>query len=307
MSTALVNQNWQGGGTNSVAILDLIPAIRDSLMSPRSKVVYTKALADFLAWNAGHELERTRVLEYRQHMLDEGYAPSTVNIALTAIRRLAEEAEAQGCLSERVAKQIANIQGTPKRGVKFGNWLTEEQALELLSAPDQSTNKGMRDFIVLGLLLGCGLRSDEAVRALIDQVVMRDGRMVLLDILGKGGKFRTVVIPRWLEEPLQEWRRRCLEVGGVHIVRRVWRRDVLDSAGMTHTALAYHIVELAKSIGVKCSPHDLRRTFAATALFNGANLEAVRQALGHASLTTTTRYVASALALRDPACDYLLR
>lgn len=284
-------------------ILDLIPAIRDSVMSPRSKAIYTRALADFIAWNQGHELERTRVLSYRQYMLDQGKAPATVNLALTAIRRLAEEAEAQEMLSERVARQICAIQGIPNRGVKFGNWLTAEQALEILSAPDQRTNKGLRDFVALGLLLGCGLRADEAVRLRIDQVVEREGRLVLLDILGKGRKFRTVVVPRWLEAPLLDWITRG---EGTFVIRCVRKGDGLESAGMTTTALAYGIVRLAKSIGVQCSPHDLRRTFAATALCNGANLEAVRQALGHESLTTTTRYVASALSLRNPACDFVM-
>lgn len=301
MSTALVNQNW--GGTNSVDILDLIPAIRDSVMSPRSKHLYTKELAQFIAWNGGRELERTRVLEYRQYLLDKGYAPASVNLALTAIRRLAEEAEAQNCLSERTARQILAIEGLPNRGVKFGNWLTQEQAVKLLAVSDQSTNKGLRDFVALGLLLGCGLRSDEAVSVRIDQVVERGDRLVLLDILGKGRKYRTVPVPRWLEEPLLDWITRG---EGVYVIRRVWKDDVLDARGMTSTALAYRIVALAEAIGVKCSPHDLRRTNAALAVLNGANIEAVRQALGHESLTTTTRYVASALSLANPACDFVL-
>jgi site-specific recombinase XerD len=295
MSTALL--------APTPSIINLIPAIRDSVMSPRSKALYTKALADFLAWNQGHELERTRVLEYRQHMLDQGYAPATVNLALTAIRRLAEEAEAQNCLSDRVARQILAIDGLPNRGVKFGNWLTQDQALELLALPDQRTNKGLRDFVALGLLLGCGLRSDEAVRVRINQVQERDGRLVLLDILGKGRKFRTAVVPKWMENPLLDWITRGK---GEHIIRRVWKNDVLDSRGMTTTALAYHIVALAAEIGVGLSPHDLRRSFAASAVLNGANIESVRQALGHESLATTTRYVASAISLRNPACDFVL-
>lgn len=299
MSTALLPVDERA----STRILDLIPAIRDSVMSPRSKALYTKALAEFIDWNRGHELERTRVLEYRQHLLDQGYAPASVNLALTAIRRLAEEAEAQGCLSDRVSRQILAIDGLPNRGVKFGNWLTGDQALQLLALPDQRTNKGLRDFVALGLLLGCGLRADEAVRLRIDQVQERDGRLVLLDILGKGRKFRTAVVPKWLESPLLDWITRGT---GEHVIRRVWKDDVLDSRGMTTTALAYHIVDLAAAIGVKCSPHDLRRSFAAAAVMNGANLESVRQALGHESLTTTTRYVASALSLLNPACDFVL-
>lgn len=286
------------------AILDLVPAIRDSVMSQRSKIIYTKELAQFIAWNKGHELERTRVLEYRQHLLDLGKAPATVNLALTAIRRLAEEAEAQGCLDDRKARQILAITGLPNRGVKFGNWLSQDQALELLTVPDQKTNKGLRDFVALGLLLGCGLRSDEAVRVRIDQIAERDGRTVLLDILGKGHKFRTVVVPRWLEAPLREWISICRV--GETIIRRVRKDDVIAPQGMSTTALAKHCAELAAAIGAKCSPHDFRRTHAAVAVLNGASIEAVRQALGHESLATTTRYVASALSLKNPACDFVL-
>jgi len=303
MNTALVNQNRQGGGTNSVDILDLIPAIRDSVVSQRTKILYTKELAQFLAWNDGHELERTRVLEYRQYLLDKGYAPASVNLALTAIRRLAEEAEAQNCLSDRVARQILAIDGLPNRGVKFGNWLTADQTLALLALPDQQTNRGLRDFVALGLLLGCGLRSDEAIRLRIDQVVERDGRLVLLDILGKGRKYRTVVVPRWLEGPLLGWITR----GEGDFVIRPVRSGKIEPKGINNRALATRILEpLVAAIGVKCSPHDLRRTFAATATLNGANVEAVRQALGHESLATTTRYVASALSLANPACDFVL-
>jgi len=285
-------------------ILDLIPAIRDSVMSPRSKKIYTQALRDFIAWNQGHELERTRVLEYRQHLLDQGKAPATVNLALTAIRRLAEEAEAQGWLGDRVARQILAIAGIPNRGVKFGNWLSEEQALAILTVPDQRTNKGKRDFIMLGLLLGCGLRSDEARRLQLEQVAERDGRLVLLDILGKGQKFRTVAVPRWMEGALREWMALCGGTGPV--VRQVLAPgDRLRAEGMNNWALTKHVIECAAAIGVKLSPHDLRRTHAALATLNGANIESVRQALGHESLATTTRYVAGALSLKNPACDFV--
>lgn len=285
-------------------ILDLIPAIRDSVMSPRSKKIYTQSLRDFILWNQGHELERTRVLEYRQHLLDQGKAPATVNLCLTAIRRLAEEAEAQGWLGDRVARQILAIPGIPNRGVKFGNWLSEEQALAILTVPDQRTNKGKRDFIMLGLLLGCGLRSDEARRLQVEQVAERDGRLVLLDILGKGQKFRTVAVPRWMEGALREWMALCGGTGPA--VRQVLAPgDRLRAEGMNNWALTKHVIECAAAIGVKLSPHDLRRTHAALATLNGANIESVRQALGHESLATTTRYVAGALSLKNPACDFV--
>ena len=63
---------------------------------------------------------------------------------------------------------------------------TREQASRLLSLPDPETVKGKRDRAILGLLLACGLRRDELVRLSVEEIQLREGRWVFVDLLGKG-------------------------------------------------------------------------------------------------------------------------
>lgn len=286
------------------SLLDLLPAVRDSVVSDNTKRAYGRALAEFVTWNGGEPLTRSRILAYRQTLLDRGLSSSSINLATSAIRRVAEEAGLRGLIPSMDLAGIRQLRNLPNRGTRMGRWLEDEQILAVLSAPDQSTNRGMRDFIALGLLFGCGLRRSEAVTLRCEQVVSRGGRTVLCDVVGKGRKVRSTVVPVWLAGPMAEWIGRIGEKG--HVLRRVRQTDAVAEQGISGTAIAYIVVRCAKDCGYTISPHDLRRTHSALALQHGANLEQIRQALGHASLATTTKYVAGINTLRNPACDFLL-
>lgn len=281
----------------------LLPSVRDAVISPRTKRAYYAALREFIEFNGGGELGHTSVLAFRQHLVDRGLASASVNLALSAVRKLADEAERQGLISERTWRQIKGVQGMRSRGVSTGNWLTEEQALALLTAPDQSTAAGRRDFVLLGLLIGCGMRREEAINVRCEQAVERCGRLVLLDVEGKGRKIRTLAVPKWLDQPLRDWMAEIRDRGT--IVRRIWRGGEIADDGVTGEAVRQIVGRYCQQLGIKAAPHDLRRTFALQALDGGATVESVRQALGHTSLATTTRYVASVDALRNPACDFM--
>jgi integrase/recombinase XerD len=72
--------------------------------------------------------------------------------------------------------------GRPRgEGNQGGNWLTREQAKELLTVPDRSKIKGKRDYAILALLLGCALRRQELASLDVDGIEMREGRWVLPD------------------------------------------------------------------------------------------------------------------------------
>jgi len=81
-------------------------------------------------------------------------AASTVNLHLSALRKLASEAADNGCLAPALAAGIARIRGAKRQGVRAGNWLTAEEATRLLNAPDRST------------LIGCGNRGIAASTAI---------------------------------------------------------------------------------------------------------------------------------------------
>ena len=88
----------------------------------------------------------------------DGLAASTINVRLSAVRRLVKEGRHAGMLDAEEAARLTDVPNIRERGTCLGNWLTREQAKELLAVPDRSTPKGKRDYCILGLLVGCALR-----------------------------------------------------------------------------------------------------------------------------------------------------
>jgi site-specific recombinase XerC len=72
----------------------------------------------------------------------------------------------------------------------MGNWLTRNQAQELISAASKNSLRGWRDGAILGLLLGYGLRRSEVVGLNLDQLQSREGHWVIVNLVGKGGRLR---------------------------------------------------------------------------------------------------------------------
>lgn len=279
----------------------VIPLVTNTVNSPHSRRAYSRALRAFLAFVGTQPLTRPTVMAWRASLTQGGANPATINQQLSAVRSLAREAAACGLMDEGAAAQVCLVPNLPNSGVRMGNWLEPEQIRGLLAAPDQSTTVGLRDYVALALLFGCGLRRGEVVSLRTDQIAVRGGRTVVLDLMGKGQRVRTCVVPRWLEEPLTRW---ISIIGSGRILRSMEHGVPGESLG--DDGVYWIVKRYAAQVGLNIAPHDLRRTFALQSLEGGANIEAIRQALGHSSLATTTRYVAAGLSLQNPACDYLM-
>src|ERR1700722_19095079 len=133
--------------------------VLDAVTSPHSRRNYAKALDDLFAFAAGRPLTRALLQEWRASMA--ALAPSTVNVRLSAVRKLVGEAHKNGMLGSEEAEHLTDIPNLRQKGSRMGNWLTREQAKELLAVPDRSTLKGKRDYVILALLVGCALRRRE--------------------------------------------------------------------------------------------------------------------------------------------------
>jgi len=103
------------------------------------------------------------VLRYRSFLESLLLSAATINLHLSAIRRLADEAAESSMLSPDLAIGIRRVKGVKRLGRRIGNWLSGEQAQDLLDSIPQNTLRGRRDAALIGLLLGCGLRRSEAV------------------------------------------------------------------------------------------------------------------------------------------------
>ena len=87
-------------------------------------------------------------------------------LPLSAIRKLAAEAAENGLLDRSVAPGIVSLKGVRRSADRAGNWLTREQARDLLAQPHIDTIEGKRDRAILALLLGCALRRSELAAAI---------------------------------------------------------------------------------------------------------------------------------------------
>jgi|SRR5580698_9547242 site-specific recombinase XerC len=96
-----------------------------------------------------------------------------INLYLSAIRRLADEAADSGWLSPELAIGIRRVKGVKRLGRRLGNWLSSDQAQDWLDSISTSTLCGKRDAAGIGLLLGCGLRRSEIVKLRVDQLQKR--------------------------------------------------------------------------------------------------------------------------------------
>jgi integrase len=86
---------------------------------------------------------------------------------------------------------IAKVKGASQRGVRMGNWLDRRQAERLINAPDTTILAGRRDRALFSVLIGCGLRRSEAAALTFIHIQQREGRWVIVDLVGKHGRIRS--------------------------------------------------------------------------------------------------------------------
>src|SRR6201989_2760102 len=263
-------------------------AVLNSLTSLDAQRGYRHAIDEFVDWYFSEPrlaLNRIVVLRYRSHLESRQLAPGTVNLRLGAVRRLAYEAADCGLLSSDLAAGIRRVKGVKKLGVRLGNWLTVEQTNSLWQAPDSQGLTGKRDRALLAFLLACGLRRHEAVGLGIDDLQQREEHWAIVDLEGKAGHIRTVPVPGWVKEQLDEW----LEAAGIargRIFRRVTRMGRTWGDCMTQKSIWHIVKDCAKTIGMsKLAPHDLRRTCARLCHASGGELEQIQFLLGHVSVS----------------------
>ena len=260
-----------GQGSAASALVPVSPApllelVLDSLASAHSRRAYGRALEEFFDWYAanasGEGFTRATLQRYRSHLLERNLSAASINLAMAALRKLAAEAAANGGISPLAAAGIRGVPGARRSGVRTGNWLTLQQAQQLLAEPDPETIKGLRDRVLLGLLVGCGLRRGELAGLEFRDVAQREGRWAIVDLVGKHGRVRTVPMPSWSKTALDGWAAAAgIESGAV--LRRVSKGGRVGDGPVTAQAVFEAVVSYARKAGLgKITPHDLRRTFA---------------------------------------------
>lgn len=283
-------------------------AVLNSLPSLNSRRSYENAIRDFTDWYCSEPrlaFNKTVVTRYRIALEQRRYAPSTINLRLAAVRRLAYEASDCGLLSPDLAAGIRRVKGAKRLGVRVGNWLTIEQGKKLLAVHSGKQLRDLRNHAVLAMLLGCGLRRAELVAVKIEDFELREDHWVLADLIGKGRHMRTIPVPCWVKAAVDDWTNAAKLKNGA-LFHAIDKSGKIKGCGFTAKVIWSIVREAAAncSVGV-IAPHDLRRTCARLCHEAGGELEQIQFLLGHVSVQTTERYLGCKQRLRNAVNDQI--
>ena len=234
-------------------------------------------------------LRRHHVMAVTELLRDTGRATATVNTYLSALKGVAKEAWMLRLMDVESFQHIRTVRNLRGSRLPRGRALPPEEIRALFGACEADDSSiGVRDAAMLAVILGCGLRRSEAVGLDLRDIVT-DERA--LRVLGKGNKERLAYMPAGTWQRLQKWIEEVRGEKDGPLFTRIRRFDTLTYDRLTDQAV-YHVLQVRqRQAGIaKCAPHDLRRTFATAMLDNGEDLITVKDAMGHASVTTTQQY-----------------
>lgn len=287
---------------------EITSLVLDGLDSEHSKRAYGKALSDFAIWyeeQGRPGLSKRTVQRYKAVLVESGLSAATVNLRLSAIRKLVVEAADNDLLDPNIAAAIGRVKSVKAAGVRLGNWLDKDQAQALINAPNPRTLKGARDRAILAVLIGTGIRRSEVARLTFEHLQQREGRWVILDLVGKRKRVRTVPMPSWAKAAVDWWAEKAGISSQGRVFRSFRRGDRLAGSSMTAQAIYDVVRKYSEALGLGTSAHDTRRTYSKLAEKGGADLRQIQLTLGHASIRTTELYLGTEQDLVDAPCDRL--
>lgn len=272
----------------------------DRNLSPLTVRMYDRHLGAFERWAAGESVEKAEDItaevarKYRLHLsrhvstlTRRPLARGTQTSHLVALRSFLRFLTRAG--ESTMAPDRIELGKSGDRSLKF---LDSRQVSRLMAAVDASDEPGLRDRAILSLLFSTGLRVSELVGLDRHQVNLESREFF---VIGKGRKARVVflsdeaalAISRYLGMRKDRFKPLFIRYrghGSGLAEGESWR---LTSRSVERMVTKY--VRLA-GLGVRATPHTLRHSFATDLLFNGADLRAVQEMLGHANLATTQIY-----------------
>lgn len=221
------------------------------------------------------------------HSLGSGrYTVASLARKLTALRMLA-----RFLVRERIRDDdfTALLTG-PKLKRKLPTTLNEGEIARLLSAASGGEPRALRDRALLELFYSSGLRVSELAGLTIQQVDLENG---FLRVFGKGSKERVVPVGGKASDAVATY----LLSGRPHLVKPGTGSQLfLNNRGTALSRMGLWLIvqQYAKRAGItkKVKPHALRHSFATHLLTGGADLRAIQEMLGHASISTTQIYTA---------------
>jgi len=256
-------------------------------ISPHTERGYLSDLeqfADFFGDREISSLDHRALREYLAFLHALKIKKSSIARKLSAVRAFFRHLHREGIISHNPAKLVS----TPKREKRLPAVLSVDDALRLMDAPRRDpagdAAHALRDCAVIETLYSTGIRASELVG--IDRAdISTTDRLVR--IRGKGRKERIVPIGGTALSAIEEY---LAHTGAAHDTAAVFTNP--SGNRLTVRSVQRILENYRKRLGLtrRATPHTLRHSFATHLLESGADLRAIQELLGHASLSTTQRY-----------------
>ena len=272
-----------------------------NILNDNTRKAYENAVRDFMIYLGIEKpvefriVTRSHIIAYRDELLSRGLSAGSVRAKLSALSSLYEY------LCDKNAVEFNPVSGVdrPSEGSNEGTTpaLGRQQAIDLLSSPDNYSVKGLRDRALLSVFLFHALRVSELTKLTVKDIQMREG-VLHLRVRGKRSKIRFIPVNPASQRLISHY----LSVAGHAddldgaVFRAVKNNTTKETrSGMSRQGIYGVIMKYARSVGIMDSTHgfcvhSLRATAATNALHNDADIAKVQQWLGHANISTTRLY-----------------
>lgn len=265
--------------------------------SPHTLASYEDDLGHFTQFLSKHfgaarlslkKVDHLTIRLFLQDLVEEGYSRRSIARKLACLKSFFRFLNKNNIVEKNPA---ANVH-SPKLEKSLPAVLSEEAVTDLMSQPDVSTIEGLRDLAILEMFYGTGIRLSELIQLNWQDINFEEAT---IKVTGKGSKQRIVPLGRKAKRALTEYGHRRTKIlhegfrdetkGAAVFLTQRGKRLSPKSVNVLMNRYIGRVSEMKKK-----SPHVLRHSFATHLLDRGADLRAVKELLGHESLSTTQVY-----------------
>jgi integrase/recombinase XerD len=288
----------------------LVAVYLRTLTSPQTIKTYNTELTMFLAFLRREigkglgDLTAEDISLYREHLIGT-YAAATAAKKLAVLRRFLIFTYMAGATTVN-PESLRFFAKSPRVGQDPAyNVLTEEELSRMLNAARASN---YRDYVMLAVMAGCGLREAEVVGLSIGDLREAAQDQVFVRVLGKGAKVRNVPISPDLWRLIQRYVLLTQRSFTSHLDSRkpLFTSRVGKDKPLTTRSVQNIVKKYVRAAGITkaISPHSIRHTVGTNMAVNEAPLLVIQQFLGHSDPKTTLRYIRRAEELATQAYQY---
>lgn len=270
-------------------------------VKPASANTYRKAITQFFSYLEKEKISqptRENVIAWRDS-LKEKHEAATVQTYVISVRKFFQWTASAGYYPN-IAE---NVKGAKVSKLHKRDYLTADQAKQLLDNIDKTTKNGLRDYAIILLMISCGLRDIEVSRAKVGDLTIKAGHTVLfLQGKGRDDKDEYIIIPANVERAIRKY---LATRNGVTSDQALFTSTSNRNKGgsiTTRTVSGVVKNELIKAgfESKRLTAHSMRHTAATLALLSGCDIREVQQFLRHANINTTEIYTHDLEAINNP-------